>query len=247
MTPPRSSSRTSSQRRAPASSTAQRRASSERAPSVGGSSGANGSDADRARVKLDALGDERLTACIEAAREACRDSIGHRPAADRAPRGAAVLTRRGEVFSAPELAIVAGVGGSAEQLAVSRARLVSPAAITHILVRGGRSGTSDGGPPTGATLQILLELAPRALLFWGTDETPLGGVLPAALLPGAFSGENLSSASAFEDDRSPAKRPAKDLAASSRRTRTMRAESRRHQDHVRAHTSGSPRARRGTK
>ena len=206
MTPPRSSSRTSSQRRTPVSSTAQSRVPSKRAPSVGGTAGASGSDVDGARAKLDALGEDRFTVCIEAAREACRDSIGHRPAADRAPRGAAVLTRRGEVFSAPELAIVAGVGGSAEQLAVSRARLASPASISHIFLRGGRSGTSDGGPPTGATLQILLELAPRALIFWGTDGMPRGGVLPAALLPGAFSGENLSSASDLENDRSPAKK-----------------------------------------
>lgn len=148
-----------------------------------------------ASAKLNALDPDRLAACIEAAGGACRDSIRHRPAAERAPRGAAALTRRGELFSAPELAIVEGVGGSAEQLAVARAHLASRAPITHILVRGGRTGKSDGGPPTGATLQILLELAPRALIFWGTDQKPLGGALPLALLPGAFSSAHLTSVS----------------------------------------------------
>src|SRR5690554_2668762 len=186
MTPPRTSRRASSRSDAPTTRRRNRESASRaRSPRT------NGSTDDSARAKLNALNGDRLAACIESARAACRGSIAHRPAAERAPRGAAVLTRRGEVFSAPELAVVAGVGGSAEQLAVSRARIASPSPITHVVVRGGRNGTSDGGPPTGASLQILLELAPRALLFWGTDAEPRGGVLPAALLPGAFSGENL--------------------------------------------------------
>ncbi|MEZ4654735.1 MAG: hypothetical protein R3E12_14415 [Candidatus Eisenbacteria bacterium] len=143
------------------------------------------------RAGASAADSAALDLCIDAARRTCRASLRRKPSAERAPRGAAARTRRGEIFEAPELAWVAGVGGSAEQVAVWRARLASRSPITHVVVRGGKTGRSDGGPPNAATLQVLLELAPRALLYWGTDRTPRGGVRAAALLPGAFSPAHL--------------------------------------------------------
>jgi len=109
------------------------------------------------------------------------------------PRGVAILTRKGGILSAPELSAEDGGGCSAERAALYRARLAGSGQVTCILIRGGTTGKSDGGPPTAASLQVILELAPRARIFWGTNRSPSGGKMARELLPGAFERAHLSS------------------------------------------------------
>ena len=132
--------------------------------------------------------DEIPAGLIQAAASAARRSA--RLGADP-PRGAALVTRRGHIYAAPELAGPEGTGASAERAALYLARMEDRSPIVRIVLRGGRSGRSDAGRPSGASLQVLLELAPKARIHWGTDRRPRGGTNASSLLAGAFEPDHL--------------------------------------------------------
>jgi cytidine deaminase len=125
------------------------------------------------------------------ARLACRRSFTISP---EGPRGAALLTASGNVYSAPEIVdpTGSGVGACAERAVVYHAVMGGDKAFTDLLVRGGRLGRGDAGPPCGACLQVLLEFSPEARVWWGTVIRPRGGMAVRELLPGAFGPDHLT-------------------------------------------------------
>jgi cytidine deaminase len=128
----------------------------------------------------------------EPARLACRRSSALSP---DSPRGAALLTRSGQVFAAPESTDDSGGGVSAcaERAAVYQAVMNGRSNFTALLLRGGKQGRGDAGPPCGLCLQVLLEFSPGARVWWGTATRPRGGMTVRELLPGAFGSEHLSN------------------------------------------------------
>ena len=60
---------------------------------------------------------------------------------------------------------------------------------THYLslvLRGGRDGREDAGPPCGGCLQVLAEFSPEVRIFWGSASDPRGGQTARELLPATF-------------------------------------------------------------
>jgi cytidine deaminase len=99
-----------------------------------------------------------------------------------------LLTARGEVFSAPEMADGdAGVGTCAERAALYRAVAEGHRRFRTLLIRSGQNGRGRGGPPCGACLQVLCEFSPGLRVFWGSPAHPEGGWTVRELLPGAFN------------------------------------------------------------
>lgn len=126
------------------------------------------------------------------AREACvrSQALGTRP-----PRGAALLTRSGHIFTAGELEDppTSNAGACAERAAVFRAVVAGHRRFRSLLLRGGRHGRGDAGPPCGACLQVLMEFSPDLRVWWGTPVRPRGGVKVRQLLPGAFGAAHLDN------------------------------------------------------
>lgn len=136
------------------------------------------------------IGDARLETARAEAAQASR--ISARLGASH-PRGAALVFARGPMVSGGELDDPHGTQACAEQVAIYRARLDGRPAPKALVIQGGARGTSDGGPPCGACLQILLEFAPSARVYWGTRARPQGGGSVRQLLPGAFDSRNLEA------------------------------------------------------
>jgi cytidine deaminase len=113
-----------------------------------------------------------------------------------APRAAALATPGGAVFTGCDIpgSDRTGVGTCAERAAVFQAVLAGRKRFRELLVRAGRSGARDGGPPCGACLQVLVEFSPAVRVWWGTEARPRGGITAAELLPAAFSGYHLRRA-----------------------------------------------------
>ncbi len=110
------------------------------------------------------------------------------------PRGAALWCGAGVIQAAPELDDPGdGTGGCAERSAILLARLAGHGRPRHLLLRAGRRGTGDAGPPCGACLQILHEFAPALRIYWGTPLRPRSATLKE-LLPGAFGPGDLARA-----------------------------------------------------
>lgn len=112
----------------------------------------------------------------------------------KVPRGAALLVRGGRVVSAPDIPEpgLTGTGACAERAVAWRAILEGRHGFTQLLLRGGRTGRGDAGPPCGACLQVLCEFAPDLRVWWGTPRKPRGGVRARDLLPGAFGPDHLA-------------------------------------------------------
>ncbi|MBU1702477.1 MAG: cytidine deaminase [Candidatus Eisenbacteria bacterium] len=108
----------------------------------------------------------------------------------RQPRGAVVLDGSGRTAegSSVEFAERPGLSVCAEQVALSAAVIekVSPAAIV-IWTKAGSSSPW----PCGACRQVLIELAPAAVLWLQVGDQPPMQVRVQALLPHAFGGEDL--------------------------------------------------------
>ncbi len=133
-----------------------------------------------------------------ASRQALRLSSGF-------PRGAALLTSKGTVFASPEMTDPhrGGVAMCAERAALYRAIMAGEKkGLRALLVRGGRTGRRDAGPPCGACLQVLAEFAPDLRVWWGTAASPRGGLPVRVLLPGAFNRNHM------DNDVPPGRRPA---------------------------------------
>ena len=137
--------------------------------------------------------EEGQTRLIAAARAACRRSaaLGSRP-----PRGAAILTPGGRLFSGAEISNPqhSGVQCCAERAALYQALMAGQRRFRALTVRAGGNGRSDGGPPCGTCLQALIEFSPRLRVHWGTDKKPQGGGMVQDLLPGPFRGAHLRKA-----------------------------------------------------
>jgi cytidine deaminase len=125
-----------------------------------------------------------------AAASACRLS---RTLGATRPRGAALLCRGGRIVEAPEIPEPGqtGTGCCAERVAAWRAWLAGRGGPAHLVLRGGRDGLGDAGPPCGPCLQVLYEFAPRLRVWWGTSKRPRGGREVRELLPGAFGPDHL--------------------------------------------------------
>jgi cytidine deaminase len=125
-----------------------------------------------------------------AATAACRRS--HALGCTR-PRGSALLARGGHVVSAPEIPEpgLTGTGACAERVGAWRAVIDGRRGFTDLLLRGGRDGRGDAGPPCGACLQVLYEFSPHLRIWWGTPRRPRGGRCVRELLPGAFGPDHL--------------------------------------------------------
>ncbi len=108
-----------------------------------------------------------------------------------APRGAALLVRGGRIFAGPEVLPIGEGPSAAEVVALYAANMEGLKSFRVLILRGGPRGASDAGPPSGSTLQILAEFAPRLRIFWGTDARPAGGETVTQLLPGAFDRAHL--------------------------------------------------------
>ena len=120
-----------------------------------------------------------------ATRAACRRAADLSP---RAPRGAALLTHAGNIYSGCDLEapLSTGLALCAERAAVAQAVLAGEKRFLTLVLRSGRKGESDGGIPCGACLQVLAEFSPGVRILWGTAARPRGGLTARELLPGAF-------------------------------------------------------------
>jgi len=111
------------------------------------------------------------------------------------PRGAALVAVSGEVYAAPELPDPGdGTGGCAERTAVILAVTAGERRFQRLVLRGGRNGGADPGPPCGACLQILLEFSPDLRVHWSSAGAGAEGRTVRELLPGAFAAAQLPAA-----------------------------------------------------
>lgn len=130
-------------------------------------------------------------AAAAAAREAARESWrqGSRPA-----RGAAIVTGSGRIFAAPETGDPGdATGGCAERTAILLVRMAGGRRLARLVLRGGRDGRGEAGPPCGACLQVLFEFSPSLRVDWGTVARPRSSTV-RELLPGAFGRADLARA-----------------------------------------------------
>ncbi len=131
---------------------------------------------------------------VAAARAACRTA---QPRCDGAPpRAAAISASSGVVYTGSDTDSPVGDGSvvPAEQIALYKAVMAGERSLLCLILCAGMRGTADGGPPDGATLQILHEFAPRMRVHWGSAGRFGGGAEVRDLLPGAFTGDDLDRA-----------------------------------------------------
>ena len=138
-----------------------------------------------ARGRRDDRPEKPPASLSQAARKACRRGAELSP---RAPRGAALLTRAGNIYSGCDLAAPqeTGLALCAERAAVIQAIMAGEKRYLALVLRAGHDGTEDSGIPCGACLQVLAEFSPAVRIFWGTGVRPRGGLRARELLPGAF-------------------------------------------------------------